>query len=121
MLASTLPYCESDCDGLDGFDDSDIHVNMSDVLLDGSPGSGDGDESGLDSNLDTLGDYEFFGLEDVAHLKYSGSKVSTSESLQVHPAFLPRFGHSNRYRCVPWSAENRFRTTAKRVHTLRRR
>lgn len=67
MLAATLPYCEGDLI-LAALDKSNIHVDMADVLRQGSPWAGDGDEARFDGDSNVGGDYEFFGLEDVPHL-----------------------------------------------------
>ncbi len=67
MLTATLPYCEGDLI-LAALDKSDVHVDMADVLRQGSPWAGDGYETGFDGDGNVGGDYEFFGLEDVPHL-----------------------------------------------------
>lgn len=68
MLPATLPNGESNLGRVFGFDQSDIHVNVSDILDEGTPWTLDGDDTGLDGNVNTLGDIEFFCRVDVPHL-----------------------------------------------------
>ena len=67
MLATALPYREADLVRLSLLN-PDVHVNVPDILGQRSTGALDGNEAGLDVHGDTLGDGEFFGLEDVPHL-----------------------------------------------------
>jgi len=75
MLASTLPHCKSNLAALLGLQHPDIHIDMTDILRKGASWAGDFDNAGLDFNSNTLGDLEFFSLEDVPHL-YSKSVTS---------------------------------------------
>lgn len=68
MLAATLPHCEGDFVCLP-LQQPDVHVNMADVLSEGSSWSSDRNEAGLDGDFNTLWNVELFGLEDVPHLK----------------------------------------------------
>lgn len=68
MLPATLPDGESDLGGILGFHQPDIHVDVSDILDEVTPWSLDGDDTGLDSNVNTLGNIEFFCRVDVPHL-----------------------------------------------------
>lgn len=67
MLSSTLPYRQCDLVVLCLYE-LDVHVHMSDVLFDGSAGSSDGDEAGLDVDGDAVGHDELLCLQDVPHL-----------------------------------------------------
>lgn len=67
MLASTLPYSQSDFCGF-ALEEADVHVDMADVLCQDASGTSDGDEAGLDGDFNALRDVEFFGLEYVPHL-----------------------------------------------------
>ena len=67
MLAATLPYCQADLVCL-ALQNLDVHVDVTDILLQRSSGTSDRDETGLDVDGDTLGNVEFFGLVDVPHL-----------------------------------------------------
>lgn len=69
MLAPTLP------DGQGNFalvlcslDNPDVHVDMANVFGERSSGASDLDDTRLYLHSHTLGNVEFFGLEDVAHL-----------------------------------------------------
>ena len=53
----------------------DIHIDMSDILGQSSPGSSDWDKARFDCNINAGGDFEFFGFEDVPHLE-KGRSVS---------------------------------------------
>lgn len=44
---------------------------MADILRESTSRALDSDQTRLDGNFDTLGDGEFFGLEDVPHLSRS--------------------------------------------------
>ena len=67
MLAAALPHSEADLVVLSLLE-PDVHVDMTDILRQRPAGALNGNEAGLDVNGDSLGDGEFFGLEDVAHL-----------------------------------------------------
>jgi hypothetical protein len=68
VLASTLPHRKSNLVALLGLQHPDIHIYVTDILRKGAPWAGDFDNARLDLNGDTLGDLEFFSLEDVPHL-----------------------------------------------------
>ena len=67
MLAATLPYGKADLVVL-ALLQPDVHVDVTDILGQRSTRALNGNEAGLDVHGDTLGDGEFFGLEDVPHL-----------------------------------------------------
>lgn len=75
VLASTLPYSEGDFVG-GAFYEADIHVDMADVLGERSTGTSDTDQPRFHGDLDSFGDGEFFGLEDVPHLQRRKSSES---------------------------------------------
>lgn len=81
MLAAALPDGEEDL-GLLALDDTDVHVDMADVLGEGSPRASNADDTGLDGDLDALGDIEFFNLLDVQHL----DSESSQDLCQVRPS-----------------------------------
>ena len=68
MLASTLPYSESNLRCL-ALDQSYVHVYVADIFREGAARPSDGNDTGLDGNFDARGDFELFCLEDVPHLK----------------------------------------------------
>lgn len=68
VLAATLPNCECDLVRL-ALGEPDVHVDVTDILRQGSARARDLDEAGLDAHFDPLRDVELFGLEDVPHLK----------------------------------------------------
>ena len=68
MLPATLPDGESNLGGVLAFHQPDVHVDMPDVLDEGTPWSLNSDDTGLDGNVNTLGDIEFFCRVDVPHL-----------------------------------------------------
>lgn len=74
VLAAALPYREGDLVGL-ALQQPDVHVDVADILVQGSAGTLDRDETGLDVDFNTLGNVELFGLEDVPHLKRSSVSV----------------------------------------------
>ena len=67
MLAAALPHSEADLVVLSLLE-PDVHVDVTDILRQRAAGALNGNEAGLDVDGDSLGDGEFFGLEDVAHL-----------------------------------------------------
>ena len=67
MLAAALPHSKADLVVLSLLE-PDVHVDMTDILRQRPAGALNGNEAGLDVDGDSLGDGEFFGLEDVAHL-----------------------------------------------------
>ena len=71
MLAATLPDSEGDLVGL-ALEDSDVHVDVTDILVKGSPRALNGDETGLDADFNAGWNVELFGLEDVPHLEEQG-------------------------------------------------
>ena len=68
MLPATLPDSESNLGSVLGFHQPDVHIDVSDILDEGTPWTLDGDDTGLDGNVNTLGDIEFFCRVDVPHL-----------------------------------------------------
>lgn len=60
MLPATLPDGEGDFRGTLGFYHPDVHVDVSDILDKGAFPTLDGDDTGLDGNLNTFGDVKFF-------------------------------------------------------------
>lgn len=71
VLASALPDSQGYFRlGLARFSYSDIHVHMSDDFRERSPWTSHFDNPRLDLDSDTFRNIDFFGLEDVAHLKY---------------------------------------------------
>lgn len=67
MLPATLPDRQGDSLGL-ALHQPDVDIGMPDVLLEGTSGTGNGDEARFDSDFNALWDLEFFGFENVAHL-----------------------------------------------------
>lgn len=71
VLTASLPYGERD--KLLALDELgvqlDVHVDMSEVLLECTAGTGDGDKSGLDRHGNVVRYGEIFGRENVAHLQ----------------------------------------------------
>ena len=68
MLPATLPDGESNLGAVLGFNQPDVHVDVSDVLDELAPWALDGDDTRLDLNIDTLRNIEFFCRVDVPHL-----------------------------------------------------
>ena len=68
VLAAALPYGQRNLLVLAALEQPDVHIDMANIFREGSSGASDGDETRLDLNFDTLGNVEFFGLEDVPHL-----------------------------------------------------
>ena len=68
MLPATLPDGESNLGGALVFHQPNVHVDVSDVLDEGTPWTLDGDDTGLDGNIDAVRDFEFFCRVDVPHL-----------------------------------------------------
>ena len=60
MLPATLPDGESNFGTVLGFHQPDIHVDVSDILDEGTPWTLYGDDTGLDNNINTFGNIEFF-------------------------------------------------------------
>lgn len=81
MLAATLPDGEEDLGSLRALDNSDVHVNMSDIFGEGSSRASNGDDTGLDNDFNALGDFEFFDLLDVQHLEWLKSVIGPSTSV----------------------------------------
>lgn len=71
MLSAALPYCECNLVRL-ALLQPDVHVDMADILVESTPRAFDSDQPGLDGDFHTLWDVEFFGLEDVPHLRING-------------------------------------------------
>ena len=67
VLPSALPDSEGDTVGL-ALHQPDVNIGMPEVLRQCTAGASDSDETGLDSDFNTLWNLEFFGLEDVPHL-----------------------------------------------------
>ena len=68
MLPAALPNSESNLGVALVFHQPDVHVDVSDILDENTPWTLDGDDTGLDGNVNTLGDIEFFCRVDVPHL-----------------------------------------------------
>ena len=68
VLAATLPDRQGDTVDL-ALHQPDVDICVSEVLRQGTTGTGDGDEAGLDGDFNALWDLEFFGLENVPHLE----------------------------------------------------
>jgi hypothetical protein len=79
VLAPTLPHCKSDLAALLGLHHPNIHINVTDILRKSTPWASDFDNARLDFNGNTLGDLEFFSLEDVPHLS---AKSATSFDIE---------------------------------------
>jgi len=60
VLPATLPDGESNFGRVIGFHQPNVHVDVSDILDEGTSWPLDGDDTGLDGNVDTLRDLEFF-------------------------------------------------------------
>jgi hypothetical protein len=67
VFAASLPHSEGDL-GLVALLELDVHVHVSDVLLELTAGALDSDLAGFDSNGDALRDFELLGLKNVLHL-----------------------------------------------------
>ena len=67
MLPSTTPYRQRNLPSLP-LHELDVHLHMTNVFLEGATRTGDGDESRLDLDGDTLRHVEFLSLHDVLHL-----------------------------------------------------
>jgi hypothetical protein len=50
----------------------DFNVQVTEVLVQGTAGTGDSDITGLDGDLDTLGDDEFVVLVDILYIGKTG-------------------------------------------------
>jgi len=72
MLASPLPNSKSDPVSRLALEESNVHVDMTNVFCEGPARPCDGNEAGLNGNRDALRNVEFFGLEDVPHLVNEG-------------------------------------------------
>lgn len=68
VLPTTLPDGESNLGDVLAFHQPDVHVDVSDILEEGTSWALNGDDAGLDGNVNTLGDIEFFCGVDVPHL-----------------------------------------------------
>lgn len=68
VFPATLPYRQGDLVGL-ARKEPDVHINVADILRQGSPGALDGNLTGLYGDLDSLGNVELLGLENVLHLR----------------------------------------------------
>jgi hypothetical protein len=68
VFPASLPYSENDLVGL-AFHQPDVHVNMSYVLVQCPTRSSNRYEARFNRHLDAFWDIEFFGLEDVPHLR----------------------------------------------------
>ena len=92
MLAATLPYRKADFVVL-ALLEPNVHVDMTNILREGSAGALHGDETGLDIDGDSLWDIELFSLEDVPHLvsKYKYEHSTPSTQHDCHPSQSSRF------------------------------
>ena len=68
MLPATLPDSESNFGRVLCFHQPDVHVDVSDILDEATPWTLDSNDTGLDGNVNALGDIEFFCRVDVPHL-----------------------------------------------------
>jgi len=68
VLPAALPNSQSDLRCLP-FQDSDIHVDMSDVLGQGTTRTSNSDETGFYCNFNAGRNVEFFCFDNVPHLK----------------------------------------------------
>jgi hypothetical protein len=68
VLAAALPDSEVNLVHLSR-NKANVHVNMADILCEGSTGALHSDEAGLDGDLNVLRNIEIFCLEDVLHLQ----------------------------------------------------
>ena len=74
MLPAALPNGESNFGGALGFHQPDVHIDMSDILDEGTPWTLNGDDTGLDGNVDAFRDIELFCRVNVPHLLLAISK-----------------------------------------------
>lgn len=72
MLSSTLPDSESNFLGFRGLLEAYVHVDMANILRQRTTGTRDREDPRLNGDCDTLGNIEFFCLEDVPHLGNEG-------------------------------------------------
>jgi len=66
MFPSSLPNSKRNF-GTFALDQPDVHVDVLDVLCEGTARASHGNDTGFDGHGDSLWDVEFFGLEDVPH------------------------------------------------------
>jgi hypothetical protein len=87
VFSAPLPDSQSDHSSF-SLHDSDIHIDMSDVLGQGPARSSNCEKARFDGDINAGGDFKFFGFEDVPHLeKYK----SVSEAHPTKPACIHRF------------------------------
>ena len=67
MLPAALPDREGNTVDL-ALHQPDVNISVPEVLGEGAAGASDGDETGLDDNVNALGNLELFGLQNVPHL-----------------------------------------------------
>lgn len=60
MLPATLPNGEGNLGSVLRFHQPDVHVDVSDILDEGTPWTLNSDDTGLDGNVDAFRDLEFF-------------------------------------------------------------
>lgn len=68
MLAAALPYSKGHDVRFLCLDKPDVHIYMTDILVERPSRAGDSDETGLDANGDTLWYFKLFSFENVPHL-----------------------------------------------------
>ena len=68
MLPATLPDRQGDSVDL-ALHQPDIDIGVSEVLREGTTGTLNGDEAGLDGDFNAIWNIELFGLENVPHLQ----------------------------------------------------
>jgi len=75
MFPTSLPDSQGNFCGL-SLKDADVHIDVTDILREGSAGSSNRDQARLDRDFNTGRDFEFFCLEDVPHLRISAYSVN---------------------------------------------
>ena len=68
MFPVSLPNCKSDLVVL-ALNQADVHIDMANVLCERSPRPSDHNNARLDGDSHTVWDLQFFGFENVAHLR----------------------------------------------------
>jgi len=80
VLATALPDGQKNLRVLLAFDELDVHVDMPNILLERPSRARDRDQARLDGNGDAVGDDEFFGLQNVAHLCATSQSIGLSRN-----------------------------------------
>ena len=79
VFPASLPYSQGDHSGL-ALHHSDIHIDMTDILGKSPAGAGNADKTRLNAYLNVGGNFEFFGFEDVPHLRKKQSQRDAIQS-----------------------------------------